>query len=325
MRMATSQSAADVPAWIGQEKPNQSAPPEVEPRVTRFGLRPRRGVLLVAIGVALGLLVLVAGVLLARPALNWRLCPEAVECRRPTGRTPAHGDTRSGERHTSNRAPHLGPAADLDTPLPQPATPTVRLVPTVPAVPAAGQPLIDVRFASGPKPGWLDNPPYVAWSDGAYRFQARQPTHFVAVGAPIDRPLGDVAVSATFRKTGGPPGGGYGLVVRDQSPDPLDGVNQDASFYVMEAGDQGDIGVWRRDGDHWVDLVPWAHSDSVRPGGSPNDLAVRAIGDRLTFMVNESQVASVQDDTLVTGGVGVFVGGDYNEVALDRFVVQVPD
>ena len=39
-------------------------------------------------------------------------------------------------------------------------------------------------------------------------------------------------------------------------------------------------------------------------GGSPNDLAVRAIGDRLTFMVNETEVASVQDDTLVAGRRG---------------------
>jgi hypothetical protein len=182
-----------------------------------------------------------------------------------------------------------------------------------------------VRFAAGSRQGWLDNPPYAMWSDGAYRLQARQPTHFVAVGAPVDRLLRDVVVSATFRKTGGPPGGGYGLVVRNQSREALDGVNQDASAYVLEAGDLGDFGVWRRAGDHWVDLVPWTHSESVRIGGSPNDLVVRAVGDRLTFIVNGTEVASVQDNTLPAGGVGVFVGGDNNEVALDRFVVQVPD
>ena len=47
-------------------------------------------------------------------------------------------------------------------------------------------------------------------------------------------------VSATFRKTGGPPGGGYGLVIRDQGPAPRDGVNQNDEAYVMEAGDQGE-------------------------------------------------------------------------------------
>jgi hypothetical protein len=83
--------------------------------------------------------------------------------------------------------------------------------------------------------------------------------------------------------------------------------------------------VWRRDGDHWVDLVPWTRSASIRPGGSPNDLVVRAVDNRLTFTVNGSQVASVQDDTFTSGAVGVFVGGDNNEVALDHFAVQLPD
>jgi hypothetical protein len=185
--------------------------------------------------------------------------------------------------------------------------------------------LLDVRFAAGPPPRWLDNPPFAAWADGAFRLQAHQAARFVAVGAPVDQLLSDVVVSATFRKTGGPPGGGYGLVIRDQGPEPRDGVNQTMNAYVLEAGDLGEFGIWRREGERWFDLVPWARSASVRPGGSPNELVVRAIGDRLTFSINGTQVASVTDDTLVGGGVGVFIGGDYNEVALDRFTVQVPD
>ncbi|HLZ31697.1 MAG TPA: DUF4388 domain-containing protein [Chloroflexota bacterium] len=331
LRMSNSPSEPDVPAGVGADQHNGRPPaaPEFETRRIRLSMRPRRGLLWVASGVV-GLLLVVAGVLLARLLLNGLLAPRpsspiaqpaAVE---PTLALAPATVTRPIAVPTLASAPIAGPVPTATLP-PRPPTPTVRLVPTVPPATAGGQALVDVRFASGAKPGWLDNPPFVAWSDGAYRFQARQPTHFVAVSSPIDRPLGDVVVSATFRKTGGPPGGGYGLVVRDQGPDPLDGVNQDASFYVVEAGDLGDVGIWRRDRDHWVDLVPWAHSDSVRPGGSPNDLVVRAIGDKLTFMVNETQVASVQDDTLAMGGVGVFVGGDYNEVALDRFVVQVPD
>jgi hypothetical protein len=184
---------------------------------------------------------------------------------------------------------------------------------------------MDVRFAAGPMHDWLENPPQIRWSDGAYRLQASEPTRFVAVGVPIDQVPGDVVVSATFRKTGGPPGGGYGVIVRDQGPAPRDGVNQEANAYVLEAGDLGEFGIWRRDGDRWVDLIPWTVSSSVRPGGSPNDLSVRAIGDRLTFTINGAHAASVQDDTLASGGIGLFVGGDYNEVALDRFTVQTPD
>jgi hypothetical protein len=216
-------------------------------------------------------------------------------------------------------APGAGPGAAASV---SPASP----VASSPASAAnAGQPLIDIRFANTTSSNWLENPPFAGFSDGAYRLQARQATRFVAVGAPLEQPLRDVVVSATFRKTGGPPGGGYGLIVRDQGPKPRDGANQNLNAYVLETGDRGEYGAWRRDGDRWVDLVPWTHSDNVRPGGSPNDLVVRAIGDRLTFSVNGAVIANLQDDALPQGSVGVFVGGDFNEVALDRFMVQVPN
>jgi hypothetical protein len=182
-----------------------------------------------------------------------------------------------------------------------------------------------VRFATGPGKGWLDNPTVAAWSDGAYRLQARQPARFVAIGAPVNQSLSDVVVSATFRKTGGPPGGGYGLIVRDLGPDPRDGVNQTLNAFVLEAGDLGEFGIWRRDGDRWVDLVAWTRSAAVRMGGSPNDLTVRAVGNRLTFTINGTQVGSVEDGAPMAGGAGVFVGGDYNDVALDRFSIEAAD
>jgi LPXTG-site transpeptidase (sortase) family protein len=51
---------------------------------------------------------------------------------------------------------------------------------------------------------------------------------------------------------------------------------------------------------------------------------VQAIGDRLTLLVNGVQVASRVDGSLRMGGVGVFTGGDFNQVALERFVVRLP-
>ena len=47
-----------------------------------------------------------------------------------------------------------------------------------------------------------------------------------AVRAPVSGSFRDVRVSGEFRKLGGPPGGGYGLILRDQSPAPLDGITQ---------------------------------------------------------------------------------------------------
>jgi hypothetical protein len=181
-----------------------------------------------------------------------------------------------------------------------------------------------VRFAAGPDASWVENEPYAGWSDGAYRLSTRDAARFVAVGVPLNQTFRDVIVSATFRKTGGPPGGGYGLIVRDQGPSPRDGVNQQFNGYVLEASDTGEFGIWRRDGDHFVDLVPWTESARVRSGGSPNDLTVRAIGDRLSFVVNGIEIASAEDSALPDGDLGIFVGGDNNEVALDRFNITIP-
>jgi hypothetical protein len=172
---------------------------------------------------------------------------------------------------------------------------------------------------------WVDNAPYAAWSAGAYRLRALQAAHFVAVAAPLDPPPANAVVSATFRKTGGPPGGGYGLIARDQGPEPRDGVNQILNAYVFETGDQGEFGVWRRDADRWIDLVPWTRSAAVRLGGSPNELMLRLTGDRLVFTVNGFELANFTDSALSGGGIGVFAGGDYNEVAVDHFGVQALD
>jgi Domain of unknown function (DUF4388) len=323
------------------DRPDGSAAP-----VDRPARRPR-GVLLLAAGAVLGLLVLAGILAVAVPALEGRLgqrpnqgaaafeaVPTPVRAvASPARATDVPTALAVGARGTD--VPTIGATPPAIAPSPaQPANVPARSpVPAVaavvsrspsPAVLNAGPPLMDDLFAAGPRPSWLENPPFATWSDGAYRLLARQIGNFVAVGVPLDKPISDVVVSATFRKTGGPPGGGYGLIIRNQGGAPLNGTNQNFTAYVVETGDLGEFGVWRRDGDHWVDVVPWTRSSSVRAGGSPNDLSARAVGPQLTFTVNGTEVARVQDAAVGAGGVGVFVGGDNNDVALDHFVVQPP-
>ena len=203
---------------------------------------------------------------------------------------------------------------DVVVPVPQPAPSRAAVFHTV----------FEEEFADG-RHGWPNDPIATAWiADGGYRLFAREPGRFVAVGAPIAKVLGDVVVSGTFRKLGGPPGGGYGLIVRDQGPGSRDGINQGGRYYVLEVGDRGELGIWRREEDHWVDLIPWTPSDVVRPGGTANELMVQAVGQQLTFLVNGIRVASEVDAVLGEGAVGIFAGGDFNDVAVDRFVVRVP-
>jgi hypothetical protein len=184
--------------------------------------------------------------------------------------------------------------------------------------------VLDERFADN-RLNWPNGPGAPArFADGAYRLSAREPGRFVAIGAPIAAPLRDVVATARFRKVGGPPGGGYGLIVRDQDPGRRDGINQGGRYYVLEVGDRGELGIWRREAEHWVELIPWTPSDAVRPGDAANELTVRAVGQRLTFLVNGTAVASQADPVLPEGGVGIFVGGDFNEAVLEHLLIQTP-
>jgi hypothetical protein len=198
--------------------------------------------------------------------------------------------------------------------------------------------VLEERFA-GNERGWPHDPQGTAWlpallpagvggaaagsAEAGYRMHARTPGQFVAVGVPTLGVVRDVLVTATFRKVGGPAGGGYGLILRDQGPFPRDGRSQTGRYYVLEVGDRGEFGIWRRENDRWVDIVPWTASPAVRPGNAPNELAVLATGDRLTFAVNGTPI-SAADATLPPGGLGVFTGGDGNDVLLLRLAVQTP-
>src|SRR5205823_5532790 len=185
------------------------------------------------------------------------------------------------------------------------------------AVPAP-RTLLDASGTTHP-PGWPDDPLGPAlFVEGGYQLVPRDQGRFVAIRAPVADRLRDVVVAGRFHKIGGPPGGGYGLIVRDQTPQPLDGVRQNGQFYVLEASDRGEIGIWRRDGDQWLDLLPWSKARAVRAGLEPNELTVQAVGSELAFSINGTQLVRVNDAALDSGGVGIFVGGDGNRVLLER-------
>jgi hypothetical protein len=183
---------------------------------------------------------------------------------------------------------------------------------------AAPRTLLDEHFQST----WPNDPRGTAWfGTSAYTLFARQPGQFVAIRAPIADVPSDVTVSGTFRKTAGPPGGGYGLIVRDQTIGAADGLDQNGQFVVAEAGDRGEIGIWQRADSHWIDLVPWTSSALVHPGTASNELKVELAGNRLRFDVNGARAAEVEIG-FSTGGIGLFTGGDLNQVQLDHLLVQ---
>ena len=204
------------------------------------------------------------------------------------------------------------------------APPVVAVRPRVAVVANAPRVVLDdLPPADGDTTGWPNDTSSKTWfnSDG-YILSANAPDHFVAVSIPVnDRPT-NVRVSAQFQKIGGPSGGGYGLIIRDRSPAALDGEQQFGSFLIFEVGDRGEFGVWRRAGDVWEDLITWQASSAVRTDEKPNVLSVEAIDSQLNFTVNGVTVATLLDDQPGPGGVGAFLGGDFNAAVLQHLHIE---
>jgi hypothetical protein len=313
----------------------------LEPRVAGVRSAPARSTLLtrLAIGLTLGIVLGFLGLpRLELPGLN---LPGAAPAPAPVATAPpaaapeilsirdlAEPTPMTEVETTPTPATRFAPAP-LVTPAPTMpiSLPTPILVPTPTAVstpPRASAAIFDDTFVN-PIAGWPNDPLGTAWfGPGGYRLFARESGNFVATGIPLDQPLEDVKISAQFHKAGGPGGGGYGIIVRDQgAPSDRDGQNQSGEYLVLEVGDRGDIGIWQRDETHWIDIVPWQHSDAVQVDKSANTLVVTTRGPGLMFEVNGQIVAAVSYDKLpTTGGVGVFVGGDLNEVALERLQID---
>ena len=237
----------------------------------------------------------------------------------PAGQSGASPSGTSPSGASAANAPARPTLPPEPTPAPTPL-PT-GAPPSEPVAAAAANVLLDERFATNA--GWPSSTNGTAvFTTGSYRVIPRAVGQFVAIGAPMTTPLQDAVVSATFHKVSGPPGGGYGIIVRDQSTTPQNGTTQNGRYYVLEVGDVGQVGMWRRDNDQWVDLLPWQKADAVKPGTATNDVTVRTVGNTLTMLVNGTEVATRTDDALARGLVGVFVGGDGNQVSVDRFTVQ---
>ncbi|MBV9328618.1 MAG: DUF4388 domain-containing protein [Chloroflexi bacterium] len=239
--------------------------------------------------------------------------PPAVAPTSAPAAAPTVAPTSPPEASVPTSAPTVAPTSP-------PAAAAPSSAPTSPpaAAPSAA-PLLDDTFATSDE-GWPNAASSSTfWDPSGYHLVPRIASQFVALTAPSSPTFTNGSVIGLFRKLAGPVGGGYGLILRAQAP--LDGSNQGGRYYVFEVGDRGEVGAWRREQDQWIDLQPWKSSEAVHAGDAENRLEVRAAGSQFTFLVNDTSVAQVSDATLSSGAVGVFTGGDGNQVQLERFTV----
>jgi serine/threonine protein kinase len=109
----------------------------------------------------------------------------------------------------------------------------------------------------------------------------------------------------------------YGLTLRENV--------DDAHLYAFEVNSDGTYMVSLLYNNEWETLVDWAESPAINREGT-NQLTVKAAGPSFTFYVNGVEVATLEDDTLSSGAIGValdlYEEGDKATVDFDNLVIR---
>ncbi len=168
-----------------------------------------------------------------------------------------------------------------------------------------------------------------AWkleSDAAARVTVEEGVLRISIAAPnqlawasAGKDLRDFRLRVEASQVAGPDDNEYGVLVRMQDP---------RNFYAFSVSGDGYFLVSRFvDGVRQPLGADWSPSDAVHPGAGTNVLEVVAQGNRLTFIVNDRQLAQVEDDRFVRGDIGLYAGSFYEggvEVHFDNLRVTAP-
>jgi hypothetical protein len=116
--------------------------------------------------------------------------------------------------------------------------------------------------------------------------------------ALLGYPGNDLTLEVEALPLAGPDFNGYGLVYRAQ----------DEAHYVSFAiGSDGYYAVLRVAGDEETPLVDWQQFPHVRRGQQANRLRVTCAGPTCHFFINDEYATTIEDDTWLTGDVGLWV------------------
>jgi hypothetical protein len=154
------------------------------------------------------------------------------------------------------------------------------------------------------------------YDQGGYRILVRQPK--LNVWSTSEKNFGDVRVEADVIKLHGPDENRMGLICR----------YQDGNYYFFFISNDGYYVIGKFIGGLTLLLgqTEMQASDAIQKG-TMNHLRADCIGDKLTFYVNFTEVASTSDPDFASGDVGL-VAGAFTEpgvdVLFDNFVVLRP-
>lgn len=166
--------------------------------------------------------------------------------------------------------------------------------------------------------GWsdsADSDSSVGYLDGAYQVSVFTPNYLT--WSYLDTNYDDAIVQVDTQVIQSVSDGDYGLICRYQDAE---------NFYGLEISEDGYFTIYRYLNGEFTSLYDWTYSDLIRPG-EVNTLTIACVGPKLTIAVGNTVLASVKDNGLSSGGLGL-VAGTFDTpnltVAFDNFIVYQP-
>jgi hypothetical protein len=154
------------------------------------------------------------------------------------------------------------------------------------------------------------------YDGGGYRILVRQPK--LNIWSTSEQNFGDVRLEVDVIKLNGPDENRMGLICRYQGGDYYFFMISNDGYYV--------IGKFIGGLTLLLGQTEMQASDAIQIG-TMNHLRADCIGDKLTFYINFTEVASATDTDFPSGDVGVVVGSFSEpgvDVLFDNFVVIQP-
>ena len=154
------------------------------------------------------------------------------------------------------------------------------------------------------------------YDSGGYRILVQQPQ--LNIWSTSEKDFGDVRVEVDVIKLNGPDENRMGLICRYRDGDYYFFIISDDGYYV--------IGKFIGGLTLLLGQSEMQASEAIQTG-TMNHLRADCIGDKLTFYINFSEVASATDADFSTGDVGVLAGAFSEpgvDVLFDNFVVIQP-
>lgn len=97
------------------------------------------------------------------------------------------------------------------------------------------------------------------------------------------------------------------------------------NFYFFAIGNDGYYALLKLENNSWSNLVEWTESEEIRSGSAArNRVAVLAEGPQITILVNDVELAQVEDHSFTTGQIAL-TAGTYEragvEISFDNFAL----